>query len=124
MDPTGIHRLASSTGSHLRAGATVWNRCEWARCACGIVEWGNQQKLIVARELSRNPAVLVAENPTRGLDIGAAAAIRSRIRAAAEAGAAVLVYSSDLDEVLQLSRSNGGRLSRGTVGGSSDSHTG
>ena len=46
---------------------------------------GNQQKLIVARELSRNPAVLVAENPTRGLDIGAAAAIRSRIRAAAEA---------------------------------------
>jgi len=64
---------------------------------------GNQQKLIVARELSRNPAVLVAENPTRGLDIGAAAAIRSRIRAAAEAGAAVVVYSSDLDEVLQLS---------------------
>ena len=64
---------------------------------------GNQQKLIVARELSRNPAVLVAENPTRGLDISAAAAIRSRIRAAAEAGAAVLVYSSDLDEVLQLS---------------------
>jgi general nucleoside transport system ATP-binding protein len=69
----------------------------------GSLSGGNQQKLIVARELSRNPAVLVAENPTRGLDIGAAAAIRCRISAAAEAGAAVLVYSSDLDEVLQLS---------------------
>jgi general nucleoside transport system ATP-binding protein len=69
----------------------------------GSLSGGNQQKLIVARELSRNPAVLVAENPTRGLDIGAAAAIRCRISAAADAGAAVLVYSSDLDEVLQLS---------------------
>jgi simple sugar transport system ATP-binding protein len=45
----------------------------------------------------------VAENPSRGLDIGAAAAIHARIRAAAAAGAAVLFYSSDLDEVLQLS---------------------
>lgn len=63
---------------------------------------GNQQKLIVARELSRHPAVLVAENPTRGLDIGAAAAIHCRIEAAAAAGAAVLFYSSDLDEVLTL----------------------
>jgi general nucleoside transport system ATP-binding protein len=64
---------------------------------------GNQQKLILARELSRAPAVLVAENPTRGLDVGAAAAIHARIDAAAAAGAAVLFYSSDLDEVLHLS---------------------
>jgi general nucleoside transport system ATP-binding protein len=64
---------------------------------------GNQQKLVVARELSRAPAVLVAENPTRGLDLGAAAAIHARIEAAAAAGAAVLFYSTDLDEVLQLS---------------------
>jgi ABC-type uncharacterized transport system ATPase subunit len=63
---------------------------------------GNQQKLVVARELSRSPAVLVAENPTRGLDVGAAAAIHARIRAAAGAGAAVLFHSSDLDEVLHL----------------------
>jgi general nucleoside transport system ATP-binding protein len=65
---------------------------------------GNQQKLVVARELFRAPAVLVAENPTRGLDVGAAAAIHRRINAAAEAGAAVLFYSSDLDEVLQLAQ--------------------
>jgi general nucleoside transport system ATP-binding protein len=63
---------------------------------------GNQQKLIVARELFRAPAVLVAENPTRGLDVSAAAAIHARIRAAASGGAAVLFHSSDLDEVLHL----------------------
>ncbi len=63
---------------------------------------GNQQKLVVARELSRAPAVIVAENPTRGLDISAAAAIHARLRAAAAAGAAVLFYSADLDEVLYL----------------------
>jgi ABC-type uncharacterized transport system ATPase subunit len=63
---------------------------------------GNQQKLIVARELSRTPAVIVAENPTRGLDISAAAAIHLRLRSAAAAGAAVLFYSADLDEVLHL----------------------
>ena len=75
---------------------------------------GNQQKVVVARELARQPRVVVAENPTRGLDLRAAAAIHTRLRAAAEAGAAVLVYSSDLDEVLALV----GRLlvaSRGTL---------
>ena len=63
---------------------------------------GNQQKVVVARELARQPRVVVAENPTRGLDLRAAAAIHTRLRAAAAAGAAVLVYSSDLDEVLAL----------------------
>ena len=63
---------------------------------------GNQQKLVVARELSRSPAVIVAENPTRGLDISAAAAIHARLRSAAAAGAGVLFYSTDLDEVLHL----------------------
>jgi simple sugar transport system ATP-binding protein len=75
---------------------------------------GNQQKVVVARELARQPRVVVAENPTRGLDLRAAAAIHARLRAAAAAGAAVLVYSSDLDEVLALA----GRVlvaSRGTL---------
>jgi simple sugar transport system ATP-binding protein len=65
---------------------------------------GNQQKLVVARELSRRPAVIVAENPTRGLDVSAAAAIHARIRAAAQAGTAILFHSSDLDEVLHLAQ--------------------
>ncbi len=63
---------------------------------------GNQQKVVVARELARQPRVVVAENPTRGLDLRAAAAIHARLRAAAADGAAVLVYSSDLDEVLAV----------------------
>jgi ABC-type uncharacterized transport system ATPase subunit len=63
---------------------------------------GNQQKLVVARELSRAPAVIIAENPTRGLDVSATAAIHNRLRSAAAAGSAILFYSSDLDEVLHL----------------------
>jgi len=63
---------------------------------------GNQQKLLVARALERHPRVLVAENPTRGLDLQAAAEVHARLRGVAAAGAAVLIYSNDLDEVLQL----------------------
>jgi general nucleoside transport system ATP-binding protein len=68
----------------------------------GSLSGGNQQKLIVARELARGPAVIVAENPTRGLDVAAAAAVHARLRSAAAEGAAVLFHSSDLDEVLHL----------------------
>ncbi len=74
--------------------------------AAGALSGGNQQKLVVARELAGTddevPALVVAENPTRGLDIRASAAVRERLRAARDAGAAVVVYSSDLDEVLAL----------------------
>jgi general nucleoside transport system ATP-binding protein len=64
---------------------------------------GNQQKLVLARELDGSPALVVAENPTRGLDIRATADVHERLRAAAVAGAAVVVFSGDLDEVLALS---------------------
>jgi simple sugar transport system ATP-binding protein len=63
---------------------------------------GNQQKLVLARELSIHPLVIVAENPTRGLDVSAATAIHARLRGAVQRGAAVLFYSNDLDEVLSL----------------------
>ena len=63
---------------------------------------GNQQKLVLARELARDPRVVVAENPTRGLDLHATASIHARLRESARSGAAVLVHSSDLDEVLAL----------------------
>jgi len=75
-----------------------------SRARASALSGGNQQKLIVARELSRRPAVIVAENPTRGLDVAAARAIHDRLRAAAAEGAAVLFHSSDLDEVIQLGR--------------------
>ncbi|MCW5710663.1 ABC transporter ATP-binding protein [Shinella sp.] len=63
---------------------------------------GNLQKLIVARELEWKPSLLIAVEPTRGIDIGAAMAIRQRLRDLADHGAAVLLVSSDLDELLDL----------------------
>jgi ABC-type uncharacterized transport system ATPase subunit len=63
---------------------------------------GNQQKLILARELDGSPRLLVVENPTRGLDIRATQAVHERLRLVARSGAAVVLYSSDLDELLQL----------------------
>jgi simple sugar transport system ATP-binding protein len=64
---------------------------------------GNQQKLVLARELSDNPTLLVVENPTRGLDIRATRDVHTRLRNAAASGTAVVLHSSDLDEVLRLS---------------------
>jgi general nucleoside transport system ATP-binding protein len=64
---------------------------------------GNQQKLVLARELDDAPQLLVAENPTRGLDILATRDIHRRLTAARDAGTAVVFYSSDLDEVIALS---------------------
>lgn len=61
---------------------------------------GNQQRLVLGREIGTR--ALVALNPTRGLDIQATAAIRDRLLAARDAGAAIVLYSSDLDEVLGL----------------------
>ena len=63
---------------------------------------GNQQKLILGRELANNPDALVVENPTRGLDFRAARDVHDALRAASAAGTAIIVYSSDLDEVLAL----------------------
>jgi ABC-type uncharacterized transport system ATPase subunit len=64
---------------------------------------GNIQKLIMARELSRAPRVLVAAQPTRGVDIGATEYIHQRLLAQREAGTAILLISEDLDEVRTLS---------------------
>lgn len=63
---------------------------------------GNQQKFVLGRELSDAPAALVVENPSRGLDFKATAAVQTALRDARDAGTAVVVYSSDLDEVLLL----------------------
>lgn len=64
---------------------------------------GNQQKLIVGREMSGDPVLLIASHPTRGVDVGAQAAIWDHIREARRAGLAVLVISADLDELIGLS---------------------
>jgi ABC-type uncharacterized transport system ATPase subunit len=64
---------------------------------------GNQQKFIVGREMSGDPVLLVASHPTRGVDVGAQAAIWDHIRDARSRGLAVLLISADLDELIGLS---------------------
>ncbi len=64
---------------------------------------GNQQKLVIGREMSDSPSLLVASHPTRGVDVGAQAAVWDHIRAARRDGLAVLLVSADLEELIGLS---------------------
>jgi simple sugar transport system ATP-binding protein len=64
---------------------------------------GNQQKVVVGRELDAEPKLLVVVQPTRGLDIGAVAQVHAKLREARARGAGVLLVSLDLEEVLTLS---------------------
>ena len=69
----------------------------------GSLSGGNQQKVIIAKWISRNPRVFILDEPTRGIDVGARAAIYEVIAGLARAGMAVVIVSSDLEEVLGLS---------------------
>ncbi|MFZ0492051.1 MAG: ATP-binding cassette domain-containing protein, partial [Acidimicrobiia bacterium] len=64
---------------------------------------GNQQKFIVGREMLADPLVLIAAQPTRGIDVGAQAAVWDQLRSARAAGLAVLLVSADLEELIGLS---------------------
>jgi ABC-type uncharacterized transport system ATPase subunit len=79
-----------------------------------LLSGGNAQKLVIAREFSRNPPLVIVHSPSRGLDVRATEAVHERLRAARDGGAAVLVISEDLDEVLTLADRigvmNGGRI--------------
>jgi ABC-type uncharacterized transport system ATPase subunit len=82
----------------------------------GALSGGNQQKVLLARELARPLRLLIAAEPTRGLDVAAAGFVQRRIVEARDAGAAVLVVSSDLDEAIAL----GDRIAviyRGSIAG-------
>lgn len=68
----------------------------------GALSGGNQQKFVLGRELEARPALVVAENPVRGLDILAADHVLRELTDAADAGSAVVLYSADLDELLPL----------------------
>jgi general nucleoside transport system ATP-binding protein len=71
--------------------------------AAASLSGGNQQKVVIAREVSRDPRVLVAAQPTRGLDVGAIEFVHRRLVAERDDGRAILLVSFELDEILSLS---------------------
>jgi len=76
--------------------------CTGPRAPMWSLSGGNQQRVVLARELSHDPVVLVAAQPTRGLDVGAIEYMSSQLRAVAGAGVAVLLISTELEEILDL----------------------
>ena len=87
-----------------RAGARKYDvRTPSIETTAHALSGGNQQKFIVGREMSGDPVLLVASHPTRGVDVGAQAAIWDHIRDARRQGLAVLLISADLDELIGLS---------------------
>ncbi|GLS16660.1 ABC transporter ATP-binding protein [Hydrogenophaga electricum] len=79
-----------------------------------LLSGGNAQKLVLAREFSKQPRLVLAHSPSRGLDVRAGAEVHARLRAARDAGAAVLLISEDLDEVLRLA-DRVGVMARGRI---------
>ena len=71
--------------------------------AAGALSGGNQQKVILAREISRDPKVLIAAQPTRGLDVGAIEFVHRRLMSERDEGRAILLVSLELEEILSLS---------------------
>ncbi len=110
----GYHdRPQFSSGGFLRRGA-IRSDCEGKMAAFDVrppspglritaFSGGNQQKLVLAREMDCDPSVLIVGQPTRGVDIGAIEFIHRRIVALRDAGKAVLVVSVELDEIMGLS---------------------
>ncbi|MBM0207315.1 heme ABC transporter ATP-binding protein, partial [Micromonospora sp. STR1s_5] len=68
-----------------------------------LLSGGNMQKVILARVFEGNPRLVLADQPTRGLDVGAASEVHRRLLAARGRGAAIILISEDLDELLALS---------------------
>jgi simple sugar transport system ATP-binding protein len=99
-------RFIDRQGAHRRTEEVIEAygvRTPNADVRAGALSGGNQQKLIMGRELTSDPRVLVAAHPTRGVDVGAQAAIWEELRHARSAGLAVLLISADLDELIGLS---------------------
>lgn len=85
-----------------------------SRQKAGLLSGGNAQKLVIAREFSGQPSLIVAHSPSRGLDVRATAAVHAHLWAARDRGAAVILISEDLDEILLLS-DRIGVMNRGSI---------
>lgn len=78
-------------------------RCSGPKQPIGMLSGGNMQKVVVARECSANPRLLIAEQPTRGVDVGAAQLIHQKLLELREKQGAIVLVSADLNEVLEIS---------------------
>ncbi len=94
------HRAMRRTANDLIAEFEI--SCSGPDAPLYSLSGGNQQRVVLARELSNGPKVLVAAQPTRGLDVGAIEYMTDRIRRAAQNGVGVLLISSELEEILDL----------------------
>lgn len=98
---TRLRRMTADTEQALQTFDVQGVRSVGQKAA--LLSGGNAQKLVIAREFADPPNVIVAQSPSRGLDARATAAVHARLREAAARGAAVLLISEDLDEILKLS---------------------
>lgn len=104
--PFSRHGLLAGRATRARAAGLMQRfdiRAPSPATLAGRLSGGNQQKIVIARELDRNPAVLIAHQPTWGLDPGATRFVLDRILALRGGGAGVLYISSELEEVLSIS---------------------
>jgi simple sugar transport system ATP-binding protein len=99
--PFLVARAVAAFTDRLIAGHDVKAPGRWAKLR--TLSGGNQQKLLLARELAGAPKLIVAVHPTRGVDVGATEAIHQALREQRQRGAATLLISEDLDELLALS---------------------
>ncbi|MGL5864283.1 MAG: ABC transporter ATP-binding protein [Dermatophilaceae bacterium] len=99
----GVRRFDAVRENAERLRAEFDIRSSGVMQSAGSLSGGNKQKVVVARELSSRPRLLMAAQPTRGVDVGSIEFIHRRIVEARDAGAAVLLVSAELDEILALS---------------------
>ncbi len=113
-------RAARAFAQEIIAGYDV--RCPGPETRIRLLSGGNMQKLILGRAMASGPDIILANQPVRGLDVGAIAYVQSQLIAARDRGAAVLLISEDLDEIMGLSDVihviSQGRLSPGFARGS------
>jgi ABC-type uncharacterized transport system ATPase subunit len=99
----GFQRVGCAKAYSTKIIADFDVRCPGPDAVTRLLSGGNLQKLILGRTLSRSPEIIIANQPTRGLDVGAASYVHRRLISARARGAGVLLISDDLDELLDLS---------------------